>query len=306
LQGKKERLREKEETRMARVQDKNDVTVSQRLFWTKILIYILFLMIVLLFVGPVLWMISLSLKTRAEIFGYPPRLIPRPFAFDNYSVVLTTSRIPLYLVNSFKITFFTVLGNLLVTVPAAFAFSRFRFSARREILFAILLFQMISHLILAIPLYRYFINLNMLNSHAGLILIYITVQIPFTVWLLKGFLDSIPIELDEAAIIDGCKEPQILLKVLLPLAMPGIAASLVFNTINAWGQFIIPYIFLNQDALFPISVGILHFVERQTEGEVTTHFMAVASVLALLPAIAIIITLQKFIVQVLTAGSVKG
>jgi len=279
---------------------------KRALFWTRVLVYTLFVLIVLVFIGPILWMISLSLKSRVEIFAYPPSLIPQTPAIENYSVVLTTSRIPVYLLNSFKITFITVTCNLLVTVPAAFAFSRFRFKTRRETLFIILLFQMISHLIVAIPLYRYFIKLGLLNSHAGLILIYITVQIPFTVWLLKGFLDSIPMELDEAAVIDGCGEVQILIRILMPLAMPGIAAALVFNTINAWGQFIIPFIFLNHDALYPISVGILHYVEAQTEGEITTHFMAVASVLALLPAIIIIVSLQKFIVQVLTAGAVKG
>ena len=260
----------------------------------------------MVFIGPVLWMISLSLRTRAEIFAYPPRLIPKKLAIENYSHVLRHSRIPLYLINSLKITVATVILNLLITIPAAFAFSRFRFPLRSEALFGLLTFQMISHLIVSIPLYRYFVQLGMLNSHFGLILVYVTIRIPFTVWLLKGFFDSIPMSLDEAAIIDGCKEQQVLLTVLLPLAMPGVAAALVFNTISSWAQFIIPYIFLNQDAKYPISVGILHFIEAQTEGEITTHFMAVAAVLALIPAMAIIIALQRFIVRVLTTGAVKG
>jgi multiple sugar transport system permease protein len=285
------------------------VTAKRKSFginWTNLLITLLFVLVVVVFIGPVLWIISLSLKTKQEIFTYPPRLIPRPFAFENYPAVFTNSRIPLYLWNSFKITVLSVMGNLLVTIPAVFAFSRFRFRFREQILFGILMFQMISQLIIAIPLYRYFVRLGMLNSHAGLILIYITIQIPFTVWLLKGFFDSIPIELDESAVIDGCRARQVLLLVILPLAMPGIAAALVFNTVSAWGQFIVPFIFLNQNATYPISVGILHYLQGQTEGEVTIHLMAVASVLALLPAMLIITILQKFIVQVLTAGAVKG
>ena len=280
--------------------------MKRRIFLSNILIYFFFVIIILLFVGPILWVISLSLKTRAEVFSYPPRLIPRPFAFQNYVHVLTMSRIPVYLANSVKITFFTLIGNLAVTIPAAFAFSRFRFRGRRQLLFTILIFQMISHLIVAIPLYRYAVQLNMLNSHTALILVYITIQIPFTIWLLKGFFDSIPREIDESALIDGCRETQVLLLIIIPLAMPGIAAALVFNTINAWGQFIIPFIFLNRDVQYPISVGILHFVQSQTEGEITTHFMAVASVLAVLPALLIITAMQKFVVQVLTAGAVKG
>ena len=160
--------------------------------WTNLAIYLLFVLIVAVFIGPVLWMVSLSLKTKEEIFSYPPRLIPHPFAFWNYVQVLTKSRIPLYLWNSVKITFFSVAGNLLVVIPAVFAFSRFRFRFREQALFGILMFQMISQLIVAIPLYRYFVGLGLLNSHFGLILVYITVQIPFSVWLLKGFFDSIP------------------------------------------------------------------------------------------------------------------
>ncbi|WP_319560684.1 carbohydrate ABC transporter permease [Marispirochaeta sp.] len=271
-----------------------------------ILFYVFLVLIIVLFVGPILWMVSLSLKSKAEIFAYPPRLIPDVVNFGNYVYVLTSSRIPLYLVNSFKITIFSTLGNLLITIPAAFAFSRFRFFMRNQLLFIILMFQMVSQLIISIPLYRYFISLNMLNSHFGLILVYITVQIPFTTWVLKGFFDSIPIQLDEAALIDGYNEFQTLIKILLPLAMPGIATALVFNTINAWGNFIIPFIFLNDSQMFPISVGILNFADTQTEGEITIHFMAVASVLGLVPAVAIIVGLQRFIVGVLTAGAVKG
>ncbi len=273
---------------------------------TNLLIYLLFAVIILMWIGPVLWIISLSLKTKEEVFRYPPRLIPHPFAFENYLSVLTMSRIPLYLWNSVKITFFSVTGNLLVVIPAVFAFSRFRFRLRDQALFGILMFQMISQLIIAIPLYRYFVRLGMLNSHAGLILIYITIQIPFTVWLLKGFFDSIPMEIDESAVIDGCRARQVLVHVILPLAMPGVAAALVFNTVNAWGQFIVPFIFLNRAEMFPIAVGILQYLQGQTEGEVTVHLLAVASMLALLPAMLIITILQKFIVQVLVAGAVKG
>ena len=270
-----------------------------------LLFYILLAFIIILFIGPILWMVSLSFKTKVEVFGYPPRLFPEHLMFSNYLEVITNSGIPRNLMNSFILTLFSTMGNLLVTVPAAFAFSRFRFTLRNQILFVILMFQMISQLIIAIPLYRYFINLRMLNSHFGLILIYITVQVPFTVWLLKGFFDSIPIQLDEAAIIDGTTEVQTLFKILLPLGMPGIATALVFNTINAWGNFIIPFIFLNDSNLQPISVGILSYLSTQSEGDVTTHLMAVASVLGLIPAVVIIVGLQKFIVSVLTAGAVK-
>ena len=251
-------------------------------------------------------MVSLSLKTVGEILAYPPKLFPSGFVIENYGYIFTQSTIPRNMLNSAKITVITVIGTLLVTVPASYGFSRFRFKGRTQILMAILLFQMISTLIIILPLYRYFIKLNLLDSHLGLILIYITVQIPFTVWLLKGFFDSIPKSLDDAARIDGASRLQSVIRVLIPVAMPGIAAAVLFNTINAWSQFLIPFIFIGKGRLQPVSVGVAKYAETVGEAIVTTHLLAAASLMAMLPAIAIFIALQRFIVKILISGAVKG
>ncbi len=278
----------------------------RRLDATKILIYASYLIVILLFWGPVAWMISLSLKTIPDILAYPPKLFPSHFAIENYGTIFANSTIPRNMLNSAKITVITVVGTLLVTVPAAYAFSRFRFKGRTQILMAILLFQMISTLIIILPLYRYFIKLNLLDSHFGLILIYITVQIPFSVWLLKGFFDSIPKSLDDAARIDGASRLQSVIRVLIPVAMPGIAAAVLFNTINAWSQFLIPFVLIGKGRLQPVSVGVAKFAETVGEAIVTTHLLAAASLMAMLPAIAIFIVLQRFIVKILISGAVKG
>ena len=277
-----------------------------RLDETKVLIYASYLIVILVFWGPVVWMVSLSLKTVGEILAYPPKLFPSGFVIENYGYIFTQSTIPRNMLNSAKITVVTVVGNLLVTVPAAYGFSRFRFKGRTQLLMAILLFQMISPLIIILPLYRYFIELRLLDSHLGLILIYITVQIPFTVWLLKGFFDSIPKSLDEAARIDGASRLQSVIRVIVPVAMPGIAAAVLFNTINAWSQFLIPFILIGKGRLQPVSVGVAKFAETVGEGIVTTHLLAAASLVAMLPSIAIFIALQRFIVKILISGAVKG
>ena len=277
-----------------------------RLDETKVLIYASYLIVILVFWGPVVWMVSLSLKTVGEILAYPPKLFPSGFVIENYGYIFTQSTIPRNMLNSAKITVITVIGTLLVTVPASYGFSRFRFKGRTQILMAILLFQMISTLIIILPLYRYFIKLNLLDSHLGLILIYITVQIPFTVWLLKGFFDSIPKSLDDAARIDGASRLQSVIRVLIPVAMPGIAAAVLFNTINAWSQFLIPFIFIGKGRLQPVSVGVAKYAETVGEAIVTTHLLAAASLMAMLPAIAIFIALQRFIVKILISGAVKG
>ena len=279
--------------------------MSRKIRISTILLGFFFLAIVLLFIGPVLWMACLSLKTRDEIFSYPPKLFPAVLSAANYVNVLVSSRVVKYLMNSSMITLFSVLGNLVVTIPAVFAFSRFRFKFSNVIMFIILMFQMISPLVISIPLYKYFVKLGLLNSHIGLVVIYITTQIPFSVWLLKGFFDSIPKELDESAFIDGCRSYQVLWKIILPLVMPGIAAVLVFNVVNCWGQFIIPLIFINSSEKLPISVGIMQYVQTQTEGEITTHLLAAASIIALVPPMILVVLLQKFIVRVMVAGAVK-
>jgi len=271
-----------------------------------VFLYAAYVVILLIFLGPLLWIISLSLKTKPEVLAYPPRLIPETFAWENYVYIWQETRIPLFLFNSAKLTLFAVIGGLFISVPSAFAYSRFRFRGRTASLFGLLTFQMISPLVVAIPLYRYFHRLGLLDTHAAVILVFITVQIPFTVWLLKGFFDSIPLELDDAARIDGCGRMQSLLRVILPLAAPGIFAAMVFNVISSWSQFIVPYILLSQTSMFPVSVGILFFQASQTEGELTVHLLAAASVVALMPALLTFAFLQRFVVGLMVAGAVKG
>ena len=215
---------------------------------TRLLLLASFLIIIMAFWGPLLWMMSLSIRTREELSLVPPRMIPSTITVENYGDIVTETRLPLHMWNSVKITVVTVVGGLLVTVPAAYGFSRFKFKGKAQVLVAILLFQMISTLIIVLPLYRYFLTLGLLDTHVGLILIYITVQIPFTVWLLKGFFDSIPRSLDEAARIDGATRMQTLLRIIVPIAVPGIAAAIVFNTINSWSQFVVPFIFIDKAA----------------------------------------------------------
>ncbi|WP_047265298.1 carbohydrate ABC transporter permease [Marinitoga sp. 1155] len=268
-----------------------------------ILIYIGYFIIFCFFLLPLLWIFSISLRPLSEVFRYPPTLIPRKIDLNNYAKILKDKNIVFYLYNSFKITIFTVLGTLVVSIPGAFAFSRYRFKFKKVILFSILLFQMISPLIIAIPLYNYFNKLQLLDTHLGVILVYIAIQIPFTVWLLKGTIDSIPISIDEAAKIDGCTDWQLLFKIILPLVTPGISTAVIFNAISSWGQFIIPFILLSTRKLFPISLGIYNY---QAGGEaITIHLTATASIIATLPTVILFILLQKFIVSALTAGAVK-
>jgi len=270
----------------------------------KILIWISYALVSLFFIFPVLWTISLSFKTKAELFDYPPTLIPRNPTLDNFIHVFQYTSMWKYLLNSFQLVIFTVIGTLLVAIPAGYSFSRFNFKNKKKYMFLVLIFQMISPVIIGIPIYKYYASLGLLNNYFGLIMVYIAVQIPFTTFLLKGGFDAIPKELDEAARIDGASRFQLLRKVIIPVSLPSIASATIFTSINAWSQFLLPFILLDNERMFPVSVGIL--LTQGNYQEISTHFVAAASVISLVPAVLMVIFLQKFIIKSLTAGALKG
>lgn len=259
------------------------------------------------FLLPVLWVISLSLRSLDELFAYPPTLLPAHLDWSSYATVLTDSSLTAYVWNSLKLAAATVVGGLLIATPAAYALSRlnFRTAASREgILLGILAVQLISPLVTALPLYRVFSAMGLINSQGAVALVYIAVEAPFATWMLKGFLDTVPQALDEAARIDGCSRWQALTLVLLPVMLPGLASTAIVLAISAWGQFLIPYILIDQDNLQPASVGVLAF--QSTAQAVSTNQLAAASVLAAIPAVLIFTLLQRFILGALTSGAVKG
>ncbi|OGO80044.1 MAG: ABC transporter permease [Clostridiales bacterium GWC2_40_7] len=281
------------------------VRLAHRNSKQKIVLYIFFVIVAFFFLFPILWTLSLSLKTIPELFEIPPSILPKTFTgIGNYLYVISNYGITGSLLNSLYITLWTVIGCLTVTLPAAYAFSRMKFKFSSQIQFIILMFQMISPLVIVIPLYKYYSSLNLLNSFTGLITIYIAISAPFQVWFLKGFLDTIPKELDEASIIDGCSRLQTLIKVLIPIISPGVLSSVLLISIMSWSQFIVPYILIDSPAKMPISVRLLNLQSSLTN--ITTHYLAAASIIAIFPTVLLFVFLQKYIVSAMTAGSVKG
>lgn len=270
----------------------------------KIIVYLFYLVVAVFFLFPIIWTVSLSLKTIPELYRIPPSLLPDSFMLDNYKYVIVQVNLLTGLWNSVKITLGTVIGTLAVTIPAAYCFSRMKFKFSKQLQFIILMFQMISPLVIVVPLYRYFSMLNLINSHAGLICIYIATSVPFQVWFLKGFIDTIPKELDEASTIDGCNRLQTVAKIILPVVVPGIFSAILLIFILSWSQFIIPYILISTPSKMPIAVMLVNL--QSTLSQITTHYLAAASIVAIMPTIILFVFLQKYIVAALTAGAVKG
>ena len=271
------------------------------------LIYAGYALVLILFLLPVLWVASLSLRPLAEMFSSPPALIPKHPDLAAYRAVLTRSPFVIYVWNSVKFAAATVIGGMLLGLPAAYALSRLRFrrrAGRQGVMLAILGIQLISPLVTILPLYRYFSAVGLINSQPAVALVYIAFQAPLAAWMLKGFYDAVPVALDEAARIDGCSRLTALVRILLPVMLPGIAATAIVLAVNSWGQFLIPYILLDKPDALPIGVGILDF--QSTTDAVSTNQLAAAAVLAALPALLIFAALQRFIIGAMTAGAVKG
>jgi len=269
-----------------------------------VLTYLVFAFCLLFFGVPLLWLISLSGRTPAEDYTASLNLIPQEPTLFNYGSVLGSGRFQGYLLNSLKLTLAGSIGAMIAAAPAAYAASRIDFRGRRFFLIAVLSLQMISPLVIMIPLYRYFAGLGMLDSHVTASLVYVAILVPLATWMLKGFFDGIPTELDEAALVDGCNRLQAFWRVILPVSVPGFAAVFVLTAILAWGEFIVPYILLSEPAIQPLSVGILAF--QGSYAETATQILAAAAILAMLPAVAVFIALQRFIIAALTTGAVKG
>lgn len=271
---------------------------------TNTALYICFAVVTLFFLFPVFWVLSMSLKSVPQLFATPPVWFPLNPQFGNYAYVIENTSIVGYLLNSALIVAFSVALTLLIATLAAYGFSRFVFRGKKFSLMAVLVFQMVSPVVIAIPLYRTLVALNLLNNYAGLIVVYVAVVLPFTTWFLKGYFDTIPHDLDDAASIDGCSRMQLLWRVLLPVCAPGIASSAIIVAVLSWSQFVVPFILLDDRTMYPVSVGLVNL--QSNSDAITLHYLSAASIVAIGPVLILFVILQRYIVGALASGAVKG
>jgi len=266
-------------------------------------IYLALASILLFFALPLFWLLSLSIRTPAEILIAEVRIVPHSPTLQNFVEVLGNQQFLGYLWNGVKLSVVGAACACVAAAPASYAFSRFKFPGKTPLLFAVLGFQMISPLVIMLPLYRYMQALGLTESHLGAALVYAAVAAPIATWTLKGSFDTIPEELEEAAMIDGCTRAQAFLRITLPIGLPGLASTFILTTMLGWSQFIVPFVLLSQPDMLPISVGIFNFLGAYTGS--ATQLVAAASVLSLLPAVVIFLFFQKFVVGALTEGALK-
>ncbi|SEI03047.1 carbohydrate ABC transporter membrane protein 2, CUT1 family [Rhizobium tibeticum] len=266
--------------------------------------YVFLAVTFLFFAWPLLWLLSLALRTRKEVFLGVSRFIPKAPTLDNFTTILSSDKFAGYLWNALILSTSSAIGCLVVALPAAYAFSRFPFRGKGPWMMILLAFQMISPLVIMVPLYRYMAAIGLTDNHFGATMVYIALAVPMVTWILKGFIDGIPRSLDEAALIDGCSHFAVFWRIILPLSTPGIASAFIITVIAGWSQFLVPFLLISKESLMPIGVGIFQYAGTQNDSSI--QLLAAACLVSVVPAIVAFLSLQRLILGAMTAGAVKG
>ncbi|MDQ4118462.1 MAG: carbohydrate ABC transporter permease [Actinomycetota bacterium] len=256
---------------------------------------------VLLF--PVYWMVVTSLTADADLAAFPPRLVPDLTRIGTYGQVLAGTGLVGWLGNSAVISLGTSVCSVPLAFFAAYALSRYAFRGRTAFGFALFATQMLPEALLVVPFYALFVTLGLLNNLGGLVLAHTAFVMPVIVWLLKGAIDSVPIEIEESARTDGSSPLRVVTLVVAPLVTPTIAAAAIIAFFHGWDEYLFARTFITADAAVPASVGLAGFLG---EYFIPINEVMAASVLYTLPAVVFFVLLQRYVVSGLVAGSVKG
>jgi multiple sugar transport system permease protein len=268
----------------------------------------IFLVMMLLYTAmPMAWMLLTSIKSGFAAMQFPPQWLPNEPTLASYEKLLDPTNsvgqdFLRFFWNSLFVSTTTTILAVIVAVPAAYAFSRFDFPGRKFLFFAVLLRNMFPAVIFLVPLFILMRLLGLVNTHGSLILTYLTFGLPLAIWLLKGFYDNIPYQLEQAARIDGATRFQAFLLIVMPLSVPGIIATAIYSFIGAWNEYIFAYTFLNRNEQLTLPVGIQRFFSENT-----TDFpgLMAASFMMSLPVVVLFLLLQRYFVRALTEGAVK-
>lgn len=252
---------------------------------------------------PIYWMLVTSLRPNAEVFAFPPTLLPQTLTLEHYANFVKNPQLLVYLGNSVLVATTTALGSLVISVYAAYSFSKFRYTGRRALMFLVLSAQMFPQALLLISLYLMFSELKMLDTYAVLVLSFTTFTLPLCIWMLKGYFDHIPTDLIEAAKIDGAGQMQIIHRILVPIVRPALVATGIFAFMRGWNDFIYALTLVGKSKqTLPPGLVLTYIGEFQSQWA----DMMAASLLVSLPLVIAFILFQRQIVSGLTAGAVKG
>lgn len=264
--------------------------------------YVILILMAVMVLIPILWMVSTSIKIEAETITIPPKWIPEHPTLDSYQRLWTEYPFLTYFKNSIIISMGAVLLSVGFSCLAGYGVTRFRFRGKQSFLSFLLITQMFPSIMLLIPYYKVLDTYGLKDSLLGMILVYISFTVPFCSWMMVGFFKTIPLELDEAAIIDGCSRWKAFYKIILPMTLPGISSSAIYAFITAWNEYMFAQVLINTPGLRTVPLGI---AELNGYYKILWNDMMAASVIASLPLVILFIFLQKYFISGLTAGAVK-
>lgn len=267
------------------------------LAWTGLFIFLVWTLM------PIAVMVFTSFKPRNEIFRTPPELFPNAWTLDNYVKVFTDSSMPQALLNSIVVGLLTTLVTLIFCVPAGYALARYKFRGAKQIGIFILLGQMLPLTVVLLPLFQMVRNLGLLNSVVGISVVHLVITVPLVTWMIRNQIAAIPVDLEEAAQIDGCSRLDAVLYVTLPVSATGIAAASMYAFLQSWHEFVLASVISTSRSSRTAPVALTEF---SSEFYVDWGASMAASVVLTVPVIAIFLLLQRYFISGMASGAVKG
>ncbi len=270
----------------------------------RVCIHLSLILAALLAAFPVVRVFSTALRPGQNVLSTSLDIIPAGATLDAFNRVLFDSKLPNWLFNSLAVTLGTAAVGLILAATSAYAFSRYRFRARNLSLTFLFATQLIPGIMLLVPIYLLAIQLHLVGTYQGLVVAYAVTAVPFSIWILRGYYDTVPVELEEAARIDGCTEFQTFRLVLLPLSLPALAIVFLFNFLAAWGEYFTASLIIgSSESLLTWPLGIQRF---QTQFQTQWADLSAASIIVSVPIVILFVYISKYLVSGLTLGGVKG
>ena len=261
------------------------------------------IVLVLVCLFPFAWMALSSIKTLPELFTVPPHWLPNAPTLGNYWTVFFNSNIPRYFLNSCIIAGGATVVALALAVFASYGFARFEFRGKPYLQTFVLVGQLLPTAAIIVPLFITLRYLHLINTYWGLILVYTIITLPLSVWMLTSYMRGIPVELEEAATIDGASRLGVLLRITLPLAMPGVVAVVVYSFVTCWNEFVFALVFAQDQSVKTLPIGLAEF---STEFNTDWGGVMAASMVMTVPVALLFLVFQRLFVGGLTAGATKG
>jgi multiple sugar transport system permease protein len=252
---------------------------------------------------PFFVMISTMLKSSDEVYATPPYWIPKRVALRNFIDLWTQNPFARYFLSSFIIAGGTTILTTVFCVPAAYAVARFRFAGQKFLLYMYLVVQMFSPIIVVISLFKIISRIGLLDTYLGLILVNTVFTLAFTTWMLSGYFKTIPVDIEEAALIDGCSRMQAIIRIMIPISAPGLVTVIIYSFIASWNEFMFALTLVQSINKTPLTLGLYNFVGRYTT---QWEFLTGAAFLAILPVIVLFLFIEKQLVAGIVGGAVKG